>query len=475
MASENGSEVYLTRAVGHGSLPRYRREGAATSAPPSSPPPGLSLPAKPTSGLRRKRSTDSAFSTDENGHEKKRILRQRTALFSSHETARSLLPTKTKHTTHVDCTQAVTSIPATPSAGAISASKQKQENKSTHPLKPSLSTNVSVIPKPRTRVNVKGPRKSGRRDSSRPATVKGDRSPVLDIVRAAPAILNVGHGGLASRIVTHTNAAPTSAFSNTLSIGVLDELLVWDMESLPSIPSPPDSPERGHSTATGGDIIPESNNNSTATVISGEDTSSVPLPPVPLLQAAPPFSTPIDDDALAELESEVPFPRLRTNVVIENMGVKKHEHRPIQLNEIIESTPAPVSYPNTRFRRPHINVSVFVSVSVSVYTKSYSFNDLPPPSPLRTLCQNTPHPLEDVLLSRTSYLRTSSLAPTLPSRRRYATMASTSDSFGTTHLDASDCELAILFPHTSHFEVWDMDDQCVFFLFLFRTHSIVPD
>ncbi|CAA7265036.1 unnamed protein product [Cyclocybe aegerita] len=483
MASENGSEVYLTRAVGHGSLPRYRREGAATSAPPSSPRPGLSLPAKPTSGLRRKRSTDSAFSTNENDHETKRVLRQRTALFSSYETAHNRLPTKAKHTTYVDCTQAVNPIPATPSAGAISASRQKQENKSTHPLKPSFSANVSGLPRPCTKVNVKGPRKSGRRGSSRPAAFKGDRFAVLDIV-TAPAILNVGHGGLASRIVTHTNAAPTSTLSNNLSIDVLDELLVWDMESLPSIPSPPDSPERGPSTATGADIIPESNNNSsTATVISGQNVSSIPLPPP--LQAAPPFSTPIDDDALAELESDIPFPRLRTNVVIENMGVKKARGATGPKGRITASSilNRHVVYPSTntapssttrsssqplhpsRIPIPVSAAHTSASLSPSPCTQSPTPpNDLPPPLPLRTLCQNTPHPLEDDILSRTSYLRTSSLAPTLPSGRRYATMASTSDSLGTTHLGASDCELAILFPHTSHFEVWDMDDhECLFF------------
>jgi len=139
------------------------------------------------------------------------------------------------------------------------------------------------------------------------------------------------------------------------------------------------------------------------------------------------FSGHIDDETF--YDSDVPFPLSRhSNVVLENMRVKKAK------------TLAKARSGATPTRE--ISLSKLDPPLFSCRT-NYGLPGLPHPLPLQTLCPNTDarrklnpprHPITNPSVTRR-------------------------DSYGITHLGSVDCELSILFPNSSHFEVWDMGDK----------------
>ena len=179
----------------------------------------------------------------------------------------------------------------------------------------------------------------------------------------------------------------------------LDDIFSWNMDTLlPSIPSPPDSP------------VTRSNTPTTASTNAFSTPSDAP------------FSTPYDEDVL--LENEVPFPfNKHSGVIIENMGVKKAKN----LNKGKES-----------LLKRHIT-----TVEPDLYPHAGSTL----PLSLRSLSGNTTN-LDP---------QTGATAPSIP----VTPFSSTKDAWGCIHLGPADCEFNIAFPQTSHFEVWDMDNECV--------------
>ena len=366
MDFEHRSAHHLTRnALPYGSLPLLRPKHT-----PSVGPTNRKITRKVS---RRKRSTEQTFLTDQvtaTHQENKGILQQRSNSAAPSESIR-VQSTKPNKPTHAP-------IPLiTSSAGAA---KKIPQVKLFH-TSPTITSTLGKSAKGQRHSAVKKAAKKGHHPTlPKPA-------PLLD--------------------VTHTDVVPDTATYTApyLSIYTLDDLSRWDMDSIPSIPSPPTSP--GHNSPFG-----------------------------PTL-----FSTLTDDDDEL-VENEIPFPLIRQNNVLENMGIKKSKNKgrgnieaalsrhtiPPRAN----SPPAPRNTTQVRSTLP----------------------GLPHPLPLRTLSDNaeTPHSLSTLAQPQVM----SSPQPTSgPS-------TSKKDTWGCMHLGAADCDLSIVFPLTAHYEVWDMRDEYVF-------------
>jgi len=116
-----------------------------------------------------------------------------------------------------------------------------------------------------------------------------------------------------------------------------------------------------------------------------------------------PFSTPYDEDAL--FENEIPFPfNKHSGVIIENMGVKKAKNlnkgKESLLKRHITTVGSEFGYPNTIDLDPQADITHKTTPRIPI-------------------------------------------APSI-------------------HVGPADCELSIAFPQTSHFEVWDMDNDAFF-------------
>ena len=222
------------------------------------------------------------------------------------------------------------------------------------------------------------------------------------VPKPLPTIFNVGQASLLSGLV----ALPSTTISTTTTIHSLDDIFAWNMHPLPSIPSPPHSP------------LTQSNISTTA---SSNTLYSTP--------SNAPFSTPYDEDAL--FENEIPFPfNKHSGVIIENMGVKKAKNlnkgKESLLNRHI-TTMGPDLYPRS-----------IPTLPLSLRSSSRNTTDL---DPLDHPQAGIPH-------------------TTIP-RKPVAPYSSTEAAFRCIHVGPADCELSIAFPQTSHFEVWDMDDEYV--------------
>ncbi|KAH9486093.1 hypothetical protein JR316_0000157 [Psilocybe cubensis] len=224
----------------------------------------------------------------------------------------------------------------------------------------------------------------------------------------------------------HVTATGAATYTTPyLSIDVSDDLSCWDMDYLPPLPSSP-----GSAASSSGSTI---------------DTT---LPS----NNAPPFSAPIEDDEL--LENEIPFPLNRhSKVVMENMGVKKAK---TLARSRSESGVRTINRPSAMLKP---NLSLGSDDPGAHNSLDRKLTGLPDPLPLRTLCQNREpqHPLGTP----------SATVPMLPVKVIQSAKptkvanpsASKQDAWGCMHLGAADCELSIVFPQTSHFEVWDMGDN----------------
>ena len=154
-----------------------------------------------------------------------------------------------------------------------------------------------------------------------------------------------------------------------------------------------------------------------------------------------PFSTSYGEDALFENEIPFPFNNKHSGVIIENMGVKKaknmHKGKASLLKSHITTVGSYYLYPNS------------------------SSSDPPPTLP--SLSRNTTTTTTDLsiheqifhILQISTIPRISVLAPSksFPSTK--------DDTWKCIHVGPADCELSIAFPETSHFEVWDMDEEYV--------------
>lgn len=222
-----------------------------------------------------------------------------------------------------------------------------------------------------------------------------------------PTIFNVGQSSVLTGLITlSTSTTPTAAHS---TFSLLDDYIPsWDTNIFPLIPSPPDSPMH---------------KNSTDKTASPNASLSYPA------SFDAPFSTPYDEDAL--LENEIPFPlNKHSNVIIENMGIKKAKKNLWKERQSLLNRHITTVRPDLR---PHSGPTS--------------------PLPLRSLCQNKTAQA-NVPFQHIFSRPTTPGIPTGPS-------SSKTDAWGCMHLGAADCELSIAFPHTSHYEVWDMGDEYV--------------
>jgi hypothetical protein len=211
--------------------------------------------------------------------------------------------------------------------------------------------------------------------------------------------------------VTPVDVVPDTATYTTpyLSIYTLDDLSRWDMDSIPSIPSPPTSP--------------------------GDDSPFGSL-----------FSTLTDDDEL--FENEIPFPLSRQSNVLENMGVKKSKNK---ARANIETTLGrhvilPRDNPPPALRNQ--------------LQEQSTLPGLPHPLPLRTLSDNTETPSHSLSTTAPPLAQPQVIPSPQP---KSGPSASKKDTWGCMHLGVADCELSIVFPSTAHYEVWDMGDEYVLF------------
>ena len=231
---------------------------------------------------------------------------------------------------------------------------------------------------------------------------KSKKSGSGPVPKPLPTIFDVGRSSLSSGLLTLPSSTASTTATTDLS---LNDISPCTMGTLPSIPSPPHSPIT---------------RNNTITTASRNATS----------HSAPsdaPFSTPYDEDAL--LENEIPFPfNKHAGVIIENMGIKKAKN----LNKGKES-----------LLKRHIT-------TVGPALPSHSSSTLP-----LTLRRNTTdlNQLADIPLAHT-------ISPTIP----VGPSSSIKDAWGCIHLGPADYELSIAFPQTPHFEVWDMNDEYVFYV-----------
>jgi len=295
----------------------------------------------------------------------------------------------------------------------VASLKSASRNSSTRPAsssinqsyrqKPSFQSTQSetTLPLSLNTASVKGPRKK--------KIKKGGSGPVP---KPLPAVFNGGQPSLLSESVTLPSSATPTA-TTTRSAFSLDDISFWDMDTLPSIPSPPENPTPKNDTAT------TTSPNSSLSYSASSDA---------------PFSTPYDDDAL--LENEIPFPlNKHPNLIIENMGIKKAKN----LNKGRES----LLHRHITTVRPDLQPPRSGPTS---------------PLPLRSLCQNQAplNPVAGIPFRDTSLTSTTPDTPAGPSSSR-------KDAWGCIHLGAADYELSIAFPQTSHYEAWDMDDEYVVF------------
>ena len=228
---------------------------------------------------------------------------------------------------------------------------------------------------------------------------KGGNGPVPI---SLPTIFNVGQLSLLSGLVALPSTTTLTIATATYSDLSLDDISSWNMHTLPST-SPSDSPVTRNNTST----------------IASPNASSNSAP------SDAPFSTPYDEDAL--LENDIPFPfNKHSGVIIENMGVKKAKN----LN---------------KGRGSLLNRHITTVRPKDLYPQSG-----PTTFPPRSLSRNSTDldQLADIPHTTT---------PKIP----VAPFPSTKDAWGCIHLGPADCELSIAFPQTSHFEVWDMDDEYV--------------
>ena len=252
--------------------------------------------------------------------------------------------------------------------------------------------------------------------SQAPRKKKSKKSGNGPVPNPLPTIFNVGQTSQLSGLVTlPLTSTPTTATTTAFS---LDDTLSRNMDTLPSIPSPPHSP------------VTRSN---TPTTTSPNASHSAP--------SDAPFSTPYDEDAL--FENEIPFPFNKySGVFIENMGVKKAKNlnkgKGSLLNRHI-TTVGPDLYPHSGSTLPlHLR-----SLNGKLGNSSENTTDFDPQADI-------PH---------------TTTTPKIP----VAPSSSSKDAWGCIHLGPADYELTIAFPQTSHFEVWDMDDEYVIqFIFFFN-------
>ena len=367
MDFEPRSAHHLTRnALPYGSIPPLRPKFT-----PSAGPTNRQITRKVS---RRKRSTEQIFLTDQvtaSHQENKGILQQRSNSAAPSESIR-VQSTKHNKPTHAP-------IPLITSGAGAAKKISKVKLFHTSP------TIASTLGK-----SVKGQRNSAAKKAARKGyhpTLPKPPPPILD--------------------VTHTDVVPDTATYTTpyLSIYTLDDLSRWDMDSIPSILSPPTSP--GNNSPFG-----------------------------PTL-----FSTLTDDDDEL-VENEIPFPLIRQHNVLENMGVKKSKNK---ARGNIEGTlsrhiipPRAKSPPSPR----------------NATQERSTLPGLPYPLPLRTLSDNAEKPHSLSTLTRPQVM--SSPQPTSgPS-------TSKKDTWGCMHLGAADCDLSIVFPLMAHYEIWDMADEYVF-------------
>lgn len=363
-------------------------------------------------GARRKRTTDQAFSTDkdfENGPNKS-ILRPRTTNISLSQPERLLRPTKAK------------------SKASLAIAEGHERNRI--PL-----SVISSAGAPWKQLKTKIPILSSSNVIKKLRKTRADTT----IQKSAPVVIPTPTQTLSSPLESaFPPAFPANILDEDLfdgeyqplteylSFDALDDLARWDMTSFPSIPSPPTSPDYNKSM---GDTT--------------RDTGA--HKPAPL-----PFSDPIDDDVVLETDKDFPFPFVHRNskVVREHMGVKKM--RTLARTKSSHGLQFGPPFPPTPFEN--------------------SLPGLPHPLPLRTLCQNTttPNPLLNSISSspRTNTI-VKSMTPASSPRRATGPTTTWRDSYGSIHLGATDCELSLAFPETSHFEFWDADDEYVVYFFLY--------
>ena len=231
------------------------------------------------------------------------------------------------------------------------------------------------------------------------------------VPKPLPTIFNVGQASLLSGLVALPSTTISTTTATTTTTHSLDDIFAWNMHPLPSNPSPPRSPVTRSNTPT------TASPNASHSALS--DT---------------PFSTPYDEDAL--FENEIPFPfNKHSGVFIENMGVKKAKNlnkgKGSLLNRHI-TTVGPDLYPHPG--PTHTYPPSLRSLNGKLGDSSGKTTDLDPQADI-------PH----------------TTTPRIP----VAPFSSSKDAWGCIHLGPADCELTIAFPQTSHFEVWDMDDEYV--------------
>lgn len=327
------------------------------------------------------------------------------AELASHEYNESSLPfrQRTNSTTSIDTTRTrTTSTKPRNDTDVLVAQKSGPHTNSISPtscsIKPSSKQKLSIP----TQVETTSSLPPSTLNAKAPRKKKAKKGGIGPVLKPPQTVFNVGQSSLLSGLVTIPSSTTPTTAATICSAFSLDDISLSDMNILFSIPSPPDS-----STTQ---------NNTTTTTVSPNVNLSNPA------SSGAPFSTPYDEDAL--LENEIPFPlNKHSGVIIENMGIKKvknlYKGRESLLNRNI-TTVGPDLHPHSG-----------------------------PTLPL------TLHSLGTRQLTTAGIPLQPTAAPKIPA----AGPSSRKDAWGCMHLSAADCELSIAFPHTSHYEVWDMDDQ----------------
>ena len=286
--------------------------------------------------------------------------------------------------------------------------------------------------------------------------------------------------------------SPSSSFQFP-SFDALDDLTRWGMDTMTYL-----------STAPNND---PSNVEQTTTTNSNSNSNSNP------------FSTPFGDDDY--LENEIPFPSTRPRVVLEPMGVKKTKTLAAdKARNLTTSGAGLASHSRSRYLHPFMPYELPRPAPVLKSPSTSQLPSRPPPvlpHPLPPLQSGeTPSPLGDDSLARTSSYLQRLVAPSQPSASSAGTDGCTlsrdvygpSSSFSPSdqnvnsqplpsappftsaigseesraalgeslqrkltplftppngkdflHTRLEDFELSVMFPQTAHYEVWDMSDQ----------------